>query len=100
MLSTDLVLLRSSLASLELIQIPTTDIHIALVLGHAISVTLDVHRAGPGSLAVVGSRRIVERRIHGAAGLCVAVGGLLVLLLLGGCGGGAAAEETTNRMAD
>lgn len=97
-----LVLLRRLLTRLQLIQIPPADIHIPLILRHAVGILLDIHRAGPTSrrLAVVGGRAVVEARVHGAAGLCVGIRGLLVLLGSGGRLGGAAAEEAADCVPD
>jgi hypothetical protein len=95
-----LVLPRRSLASLQLIQVPATDVHIALILRHAVGVLLNVHRAGSRGL-LVGSRAVVEVGVHSATRLDVGFGGLLVLSLLLGSGlGGAAAEEAADGVAD
>jgi hypothetical protein len=56
--SMTLVLLCSLLTGLELVKVPAADVHVALVLGHAVGVLLDVHRAGAGRL--IGSGAVVE----------------------------------------
>lgn len=96
-----LILPRRSLARLQLIQIPPTDVHIPLVLRHAIRILLDVHRARALRLLALSAARVVQIRIHCATGLRVRVGGLFVLRLFSRRGrGGSAAEEAADGVPD
>jgi hypothetical protein len=89
------------LTSLQLLHVPTTNTHVALILIHTISKALDVRGTWTGRFGGgVGLR--VEGIIHGVAGSCVGVGGLLVFLLFGwgGRGAAAAAEKAADGVAD
>lgn len=83
-----LILTRRGLTSLQLIQIPATDIQTPLVLVHACPETLDlVSTDGRGGVV-----------LHGSVGLFG--GGLRCCCGFGWGGGAAAAEETAYGVAD
>lgn len=85
--TTSLVLASSSLASLQLVHVPSTNRHVSLVLVHAVCEALGR---------------------HGAVGILLLVGVVVALLLLSGdrglgvrsLAGATAAKETANGVAD
>jgi len=84
--------LRASLlASLQLLQVPTADLHIPLVLVHALCEVARVDVARP--------RAVVVLRICRLRGVLLRLG-LLLLLLLRGRRGAATSEEAADRVAD
>jgi hypothetical protein len=91
-----LVRLSSSLASLQLIQVPSADAHVALVVVHALAEILHVG----------GTRRVFERRGRVLAGVETVVHGLggggvvLLGLLLLSRGAGTATKESADGVAD
>ena len=73
-----LVLPSGLLAGLQLLQVPSTDCHVALVLVHAVGEAFDV--GGTGSRCLSGGLRVgVQGVIHGLSVSCVGIGGLLLL---------------------
>jgi len=78
------------LASLQLLQVPTADLHVALVLVHALCEAARVDVAGPRAVVVLSVGRLggVLLRLR------------LLLLLLGRRRGTAASEEPADRVAD
>ncbi len=103
-------LIRSSrlLTRLQLLQIPTTDAHIPLILIHAPGETLDVGGArlvlrAAIAAAIPATRgalvlAAVETVVHGlGVGIAALLEGLLVL---GGRAGGAATKEAADGVAD
>lgn len=88
----------SSLASLQLVQVPTTDIQIPLILIHTAGEVLDVRGTWP--CIFVGTRLLCTVGVVELARLGVIFGRLLVFLLLGCRRCRRSAEETTDGMTD
>ena len=74
----------------KLIQIPSTDLHVALILIQALGKTLRVRLAAPRSPAIPLISRIIRLAGHGTVGL----------LGFGRSTAGSSAKEATNGMAD
>lgn len=90
----NLVRLSSSLASLQLIQVPSADAHVALVVVHALAEILHVggaRRVFPRGRVLAG----VETVVHGLGG-----GSIVLLGLLLSRSAGTAREESADGVAD
>jgi hypothetical protein len=90
-----LVLSCSLLAGLELLEVPTANGHVTLILVHAIGEALDV--GGAGTLGFGGGVLSVQGVGHGIPGSCVGIGRCLLLF---DRRRGASAEEPSDRVAD
>jgi len=102
-IATLLVLPRSLLTSLQLLQVPATDVHVSTVLLHTLRKGLDVTcTRARCAIPLAGRLRVVQTGVHRLAGLRVGVDWLLVLRLLLLCrsSGGAAAKESADGVAD
>lgn len=84
-----LVGLGSSLAGLELLKVPVADLHVAVVLVHAL-----------GELLGSGTTVVAPLLLLSLRGLLVLIGGLGVVLLGSRFGGAAAGEEAADGVAD
>ena len=87
-----LVIPSSLLASLQLLHIPTTNIHVPIILVHATREVLDINGTRASSFLTSRSLGVV----HATVGWGVVVHRLL---LFGRCSRGTAAEEATNCVA-
>lgn len=82
------------LTTYQLVQVPTADADVALVLIHALAEVADVVRAGGVLVLLLVGTALPQTVVHG-----LGVGGSLLLGLSGGTGT-TAAEKTANGVAD